>query len=442
MFDMIDCFFNPKSVAVIGASRNPKKFGNVILNNFLSGFTGKVFPVNPNADEINGHKCFHSVSEIKEPIDLAVISIPAPLVPAALKECSLHKVKSCIVITAGFGEVGNKNLDQELLSSIGKMRMIGPNVMGVFDSSTRVDTLFSPKHRQQRPDPGSIAFVSQSGAFGIALLDWCASEGIGISKFVSLGNKLDVNEIDMIDYLSSDNKTKSIALYIEGTSNGRKFYSSLKKAGKPIVVLKAGKTKEGERAVQSHTGSLAGESQVYSGAFRQAGVIEARTIEELFDFSKALSAPKMKGDHIQIITNGGGFGVVATDAIAEHGLKLGKMSDASIKRIHTVAPANATISNPLDLTGDASSLAYKESIVTAMADKHIDAVLVIVLFQIPALDNSIVDVFTVGKKPLFVCATGGEYTQVLKKMIEKNGIPVYPTPDRAVKSLKALHDYQ
>lgn len=220
----LDAFFNPRSVAVIGASRNPHKIGHVILRNFVEEFKGEIFPINPNAKEIIGLKCYPSVKAVRRPIDLAVIAVPAPIVPKVLRECVQKRIKAAIIISGGFGEVGRKDLEDEIVRiAKGRMRIIGPNCLGVFDARTMVDTLFLPRYRLQRPRKGNIAFISQSGAVGSAVIDWAASEGFGISKFISYGNAVDVNEIDLLNYLKSDRATKVICMYLESTKNGREL---------------------------------------------------------------------------------------------------------------------------------------------------------------------------------------------------------------------------
>jgi acetyl coenzyme A synthetase (ADP forming)-like protein len=446
----IDFFFNPKTVAIIGASRYPRKFGRVVFENFIgSDFRGKVYPINPNADKILGEKCYPNIKDVPDDIELVVIALPAKLVVETVKQCIEKGVKAAIILSAGFGEIGNKQAEEEILRlTEGKMRIIGPNVIGIYDTNSHVDTVFNPRYRQERPKKGKIAFVSQSGAFGAAMLDWAAFQGVGISKFISIGNRIDVDEVDLLEYLSHDSQTKSIALYIEGTKNGRHLYEKLKQVTrkKPVIVVKAGKTAEGRKAVSSHTGSMAGESDIYSGMFKQAGALEVSGLEELFDFAKALAyQPLPKHSRIQVITNGGGFGVMTTDAIVKNGLKLAQPSEKTLEKIRNSVPAYASVSNPMDLVGDADSQRYRIALENTLQDKNVDGVIVILLMQISALESDIVDVLIDMndrfKKPLLVCSTGGEFTNIHTKMMEKEGIPTYPTPERAVKAMKALVNY-
>jgi acetyl coenzyme A synthetase (ADP forming)-like protein len=443
----IKYFFNPKSVAVIGASRSPKKFGHVIFKNFVeSEFRGAVYPVNPNADSILGKKSFKSIGDIKDIIDLAVITIPSEKVYDAMKDCVKKGVKSAVIVSAGFAEIGNKEGEDALKKLVkDNMRVIGPNVIGIYDSATGIDTIFNLRYRQKRPPKGSISFVSQSGAFGAAILDWAASENIGMSKFVSLGNMMDVDEVDMIDFLAQDNNTKIITVYLEGSKRPRKLFEVLKNIKKPVIMLKAGKTKEGSIAVSSHTGSLAGEAKLYSGLLKQCGAIEANNSEELFDYAKAFYQPLPQGSRVQIVTDGGGMGVMAADAVIKNGLSLAVPTEGNKEAIRSFIPRYAVVGNIIDLTGDADSKRYENVLDIVMKDTNSDIVLVILLLQISSLQSDIVDVLKKAKKsrkPVFVCMTGGEFTNIHKNLIEELGIPVYPTPERAVRSIKSLVEYK
>lgn len=439
-------FFSPRAVAVVGVSRSPHKLGRIVFDNLTrpAAQAIRVYAINPEVPEIDGHKCYPRVSAIKDKIDLAVIAVPAPAVPAVVADCAKAKVKAAIILTAGFSEIGNTADERAILHAKRKMRIIGPNTMGCYDAYTKLDTIFNPAHRQARPAPGKIAFVSQSGALGAAVLDWCTSERIGISKFASIGNRIDVDEVDLLEYLAKDPHTTAIALYLEGTKRGPALLKALRTIGKrkPIVVLKAGRTPAGARAVMSHTASLAGEPEVWHGALRQARVSEAKGLEDLFDMAKALSEqPTPKGARVAVATNGGGLGVLCTDEIIEQKLQIAQPAKSTLNKIRAVVPQYATISNPLDLTADSTPQMYKLALESLLADKTVDAALVVVLFQVPTMDPQIVDVLASVKrfkKPIVVCATGGEFTTLNRKLLEKAGIPTYPSPDRAVRALAAL----
>lgn len=448
----LSCFFEPKTVAVIGASNQTGSAGYFIMENFVAGkFHGKVFPVNPNHKQIFGLKSFSSVLKIKEEIDLAVICTPAKTVPGIFRECGEKRIPATIIISAGFNETGNNALTLELKKEIKRYpntRCIGPNCLGVLNSFTGVDTLFLPEYRLERPQKGSVSFISQSGALGSAILDWASMQGYGISKFVSYGNALDVDESDLIEYLARDKQTRVIAVYLEGVKNGRKFFETAKKYGckKPIIVLKGGTTKAGSKAALSHTASLAGSSKVFKALFKQTALIEARHLLELFDYARTFARlPKPKGKRIQIITDGGGYGILTADSIELNGMKLAEMSPESIEKIKAKMPSYAIIKNPMDLTGDATNERYETAIQQALLDEKVDMVIVIILYQVPTLNSSIVP--TIAKlnrkkiKPLIVISVGGSYSDLHKRALEKEGVINFSYPNEAVKSLKVLHEF-
>ena len=445
----LDNFFTPKNVAVIGASRNPKKVGHVIFRNFLEGnFNGRVYPVNPNTPEILGQKSYQSMLKIPGKIDLAVITIPAKFVPKALEECGRKKVPAVTIISAGFAEIGNIALEQQLkkIAKKHKLRFLGPNCFGVVSPSSGVDTMFLPKYKLERPKPGSIAYISQSGATLSVVLDFMGMKGYRISKCVSYGNAADIDEADLIEYLAKDPATEVICAYFEGVREGRKFFNVAKKlsAKKPIIVLKGGTTPHGSKATLSHTGSLAGEPQIYSAAFKQAGIVQAEDLEQLFDFARVFSTqPKPHGSKVQIITDGGGYGVLTTDWVVKNNLGLAQMKPLTIQKLKKQLPSHVIVKNPLDLTGDATTERYRLAIDAALNDPGVDMLAIILLFQIPTLTGEVVEVVTEarGKKPIVVIAGGGKYTEALKKPLEDSGIPTFSYPERAVAALRALCDY-
>jgi acetyl coenzyme A synthetase (ADP forming)-like protein len=452
IYEELKPFFNPKAVAVIGASREKGTVGWSIFRNFLESkkFRGKAYPVNPKAKEILNRKCFSKVGDITGDIDMAVIATPAKIVPKVLRECADKGIPGAIIVSSGFSEIGHKHIEAEIqhISLEKNIRVIGPNCLGVFDGHTGVDTLFLPEEKLQRPKAGNIALISQSGAVGSIILDWISSEGYGISKFVSYGNGADLDESDFIEYLAEDDKTDVICLYLEGSKNGRRMYHMIKDAvkEKPVLIIKAGSSKEGTRAVSSHTGSLAGADEVYQAAFKQAGAFRTHDMEKMFDYAQALShQPLPKGGNILVVTNGGGFGVLATDEIISRGLKLAKLGDKSKRTIKRILPSYAGIHNPLDLIGDADSKRYDKVLRTIAKDKNIDAIMIITLFQTVSLDPRIVSVLKsfnkYCKKPKVVCASGGDYSNRMMEEIEATGIPVYNTPAKAADGLYALVKY-
>lgn len=442
----LDSFFNPQSIAVIGASRTQGKIGYTILENIKLSFKGKIYPINPNATEILGLSCYPSVLDIKEPIDLAVIAVPAEIVNKVVEECVKKRIRSIIIISSGFSEIGEKERELELRSiSKGKARIIGPNCLGTYQKG--LDTMFLPIDRLKRPPEGFISFISQSGAVGSALVDLVSNENVGISKFISIGNKVDVNETELLEYLGKDLNTRAIALYIESISNGKDFVEVSKRITKkkPVIAFKAGRTKKGSEAVVSHTGSLAGEAEIYSASFKQAGIIEAQTLDDIFDFSKALaSQPILKDNRIAVVTDGGGFGIIATDTAVKLGLELPRLSPESEKALKNFLPKHAVYNNPIDLTGDATSERYQKTLEIVFKDKNISGVAIMILFQVPLIGDDIIDIIRDCKmhgKPFTVCSTGGSFVLEKNKRLESVGIPVYPMPERAIRSLWSLYEY-
>ena len=447
----LDSFFNAQSIAVIGVSRDPNKVGHVIFRNFIDGgYKGKIFVVNPNAESILNYHAYASILDIPEKIELAIIAVPAESVPKALEECGKKKIKNVIVVIAGFKEVGNHKLEKKLEDVIKKykLRVIGPNALGVFDAYSKIDSLFLPRFRMSRPKEGVISFVCQSGAIGSSVVDLATAEGYGFAKFISYGNAVDVDETDLIEYLGNDEKTKVICLYIEAVKDGRRFLEVCKKVSKkkPIIAIKGGVTEAGAKATLSHTGSLAGSAEIYFGAFKQAGIIHAENLEDMFDFAKILEkCIPPKDGKLMIITNGGGYGILAVDASAKNGTELAELSKETKKELRKQLPPIINIENPLDLVGDATSGRYRICIDACMKDKNVDVLLIIVLVQTPLIATDIVDVLIeandLKKKPIVVVSAGGEYTEVMKRNLEENRIPTYTYPEDAVRAVQKLVKY-
>ena len=448
MKGMLEKFFSPTSVAVIGASHNPTKIGHVIFKNFLERFGGRVYPINVDTSPILGRKVYASIKDVKDKVDLAIIAIRAEAVPEVLEECGEKGVKACVIISGGFSEIGRKDLEEKCKRIAKKygMRVIGPNTAGIYDAYSGVDAMFFPENRMKRPNRGKISFFSQSGAVGSTFMDLMAVEGLGISKFVSYGNAMDVNECDLIEFFGRDKKTEIIAGFLEGVRDGRRFLKVVKQVArkKPVIILKGGKSSVGTRAALSHSASMAGEYLVYSSVFKQTGVIEAKECEEFFDFLKVFSKQKPpKGRRVVIVTNGGGFGVLASDECEKQGLELPEPSDRMKKLLRKVLPPHAVVNNPIDLTGDATAERYLNVLKICMRSKEFDSILLIILLQIPTLGKEIVEFLGKlnMKKPIVCCSAGSEFSKDLIKKVENIGIPVYPTPERAVRALAALTRY-
>lgn len=451
-------FFEPRAVAIIGATDKKGKVGNVIFENFKRNkekgiFKGNIYPVNPKLDEIDGYKVYKSVKELPNDTDLAVISIPAPFVPGTMKDIAEKGIKAVVIITGGFGELGEegKKMEEEILQIAREngIRVIGPNCVGVYVPDTGVDTVFLPDEKMDRPKSGPIAFVSQSGAFAAAMLDWAALAGIGIGKMVSYGNKIDVDDADLMDYFIYDDSIKVVTFYIEGVKDGRKFMEAAKRITKvkPVIALKSGKTEYGAKAASSHTGSLAGADVIYDAVFKQTGILRAEDFEHMFDVAKAFAKCKLpKGDRVGIITDGGGAGVMASDAVAKFGLKMAELSEETIKYLKEHFPPHAVAGNPTDVVGDTDAQRYKYAIEAFVNDPNVDAIVVIVLFQVPLLNEEeiieiLADYAKKSEKPILAVAMGGKKTEHYAKILEEKGVPVYPTPERGVRALAGLVQY-
>ena len=444
-------FFKARSIAVIGASRNPNKIGHVIVKNLLeSGYKGKVYPVNPKVNVLLNQKCYPSVSALPARPDLAVIAVPAEQSLHVIEECGRHGIRHIIMITAGFAEVGNHELDQKLLGIIRKYRLqlIGPNVLGVYDAHSSLDTLFLPRLRLNRPKPGGISFVCQSGAVGSATLDMIAKQGYGCAKFISYGNALSIDETDLIEYLGNDPETDVICLYIEGLKNGRRFMDVCKKVSrkKPIIAVKGGTTQAGTQAALSHTAALAGSADIYKAAFQQSGIMWADSLEDWFDYARILEKSiKPKGKKVMVITNGGGYGILAADAVEKSNLEMASFSPRTKELLRKKFPPLVNIHNPLDLVGDATTQRYADAIEACLQEKNIDMILLIVLYQTPLITSDIVDVIKEAcsqrKKPIIVVSTGGDFTDIHKRSLEESGIPCFTFPERAVQAMRILWDF-
>jgi acetyltransferase len=425
--------FTPKSVAVIGASSSPEKLGFQILKNIRdAGFKGPIYPVNPKATTILDLQCYPSIAAIEGSPELAVIIVPAAAVPTTLHECGAKGVRGAIVISGGFGESGPEGeaLQRQVLEVVRahKMRMIGPNCQGVNN----------PYHGLCASWPlltmrGTIAVVSQSGTVAAALMDWAAQEGIGVSGLVSMGNRADVDEADLIEHFNADPQTRSIAVYIEGVKDGPRFIAAARRATKPIVVLKPGKTEKGRQAAESHTKSLAGRDEVYQGIFRQFGICRAETLHELYDFSKALAyLARPGGRKVLIVTSSGGCGVLAADIAAAEGLDVAALPEIVAAHLRSLLPRHCVVGNPLDLTGDATSHMYKD--VLAAAKASFDAVAVI--FGDPILGAS--EVIDRTSPELVIYLGGAEVEREESRRLHARGVPVFPTPERGMRALAQL----
>ena len=448
----LEHILNPGSIAVVGASENPDKVGHIIFgNNIASGFKGGLYPVNINAEgTIMGYAAHRSVLELKGKVDLAVIAVPAEAVPGVVEECGKAGVKGVVVVSGGFSEVGRKDLQDRIEKTSLKysMPIIGPNCLGVKDMYSNVDTLFLPSAKMDRPVAGGVSFASQSGAVGSTVLDMINSEGFGLARFISYGNAAVVDEVDLLNCLANDDKTRVIVFYLEGVKRGREFIEAARKATlkKPIVVSKGGMTEEGARAAHSHTAALAGSHQAYEAIFRQFGFTVADDIQDLLNLAKIFDTqPLPKGRRVAVLTNGGGTGVLATDALYRNGLKMAELSSGTVKALRKAMPAIVNVRLPLDMAGDADRFRFEAALSALEADPKIDAIMTIALFQTPGADESVaaklIEYGTRKRKPMVVVSMGGAYTRTQRQTIEKGGVPVYESPGEAAKALGALASY-
>lgn len=453
MTDDLDAFFDPGNVAIIGASRDGDKIGHTIMRNFVENrFFGKIYPVNPNADEIMGYSCFDTVQNIDDDVELAVVSVPATIANDVIQDCVDADVDAVIVITSGYEEIGEDGMDradelQEMLDG-SDTRLLGPNCLGVWDAYSGVDTLFLPSYKLKRPPQGDVAIITQSGAFGSTMMDLLADMSVGVSRFISYGNQADVTERELLQWLQDDDKTDAVAVYMEGVSDGEAFVEQAAQVtdDMPVVTLKSGKHDSGQQAISSHTGSLAGSYNVYRGVFKQTGVVEATTTERLFDYTRALAYNQsLDGDRIAVVTNGGGYGVLTADALEERGLTLASFADDTADALQDIVPSYGNVTNPLDLIGDADADRYDAALEHVIHDDNVDGVIVIPLMQPLPLESDVVDtVINVSEeteKPVVACMTGGQYTELHRKNLEQNGIAAYTAPERAADAMQALYQY-
>jgi len=444
---MLDMFFKPEAIAVVGASANPKKLGHGVLANLIeSGFKGGLYPINPKSETILGLQCYPSVLNVPGPIDLVVVVVPSRFVASVLEEAGQKGVRGAIIISAGFKEAGDKGvaMEQELLDIAGRygMRIIGPNCLGIIVPSVPMNASFAAG----MPQSGSIALMSQSGALCTAILDYALAENIGFSHFVSLGNKADVDESALLVDWADDDQTNAIIAYIEGLRDGREFMAAARQAArkKPIIAVKSGRTASGSKAVSSHTGSLAGSDAAYDAGFAQCGVLRAASVQELFDYSTAFAyQPLLKGNRIAIITNAGGPGVMATDALEQNNLVLAELSSDTKATLQAALPAAASVHNPVDVLGDAMADRYATTLRCVLADSGVDGVVVILtpqlMTEVEGTARTLIEAGRNATKPVLSCWMGKQVVSVALGLLAKNQIPNYPFPERAVSALGAMY---
>ncbi|MFX0167723.1 MAG: acetate--CoA ligase alpha subunit [Candidatus Hodarchaeota archaeon] len=449
----LDRIFNPRSIALVGASEKVGSVGNILLRNLIqTGFEGTVYPVNPNHEQVMGIKTYPNVGAISDSVDLAIIATPAKTVAGIVEECGRAKILGIIIISAGFKEIGEegRKLEEEIkvLRKKYNLRIVGPNCFGIIRPRINLNGTFA----ETMPKPGNIAFISQSGALGSAIIDWATKENIGFSNFVSVGSMADVDFGDLIDYFGSDPHTRSILMYMEGITDARKFMSAARHFArtKPIIVVKSGRFTESAKAAASHTGALTGSDLVYDAAFKRAGIVRVEEISDLFNAAEVLGMqPLPQGPRLAIITNAGGPGVMAADALIARGGKLAKLSEATIKKLDKILPLYWSRGNPIDVLGDADAERYRAVLDLCLADPNIDGILIIFTPQAvtaaSAIATSVVrmcDLRGGCKKTILTSFIGGEKISEANQIFAESGYPTYWTPEQAIATYMYMCKYK
>lgn len=455
----VDRFFAPRAVAIIGASRHPGHIGQIVVEQMVAAkYPGRLYLVNPKAAEedmhIMGIKTYASLRDTGGSVDLAIIAVPAQFAPAAMEDCVAKQVRNAIVVSGGFREAGPEGIELEKrvmeIARRGNIRVLGPNCLGTFSAKHHIDTLFLPARTTPRPGPGRIAFLSQSGSVGGAVLSFAFKDGIGISRFVSFGNAADIDEGDLIDYLEDDEDTTVTGLYLESVTRGRKFMEVCRRACrvKPFIVIKAGRSAAATRAVSSHTGSLAGTDRIYDAAFESTGIIRVKSLEEFFDAALALAnQPPTKGKRIGVITSGGGFGIMMLDALSDHGLEAPELSAKLQERLHAKLPYFYSVRNPIDLTGSATAEQFAFALNILLDSGEVDGLVLIPLYMTPLLDaeqvnRSIIEASKRSKKPIIVVSVpANEEIRHRMQALRLAGVPAYDFPLSGARGMASLVQY-
>jgi acetyltransferase len=445
-----ESFFNPKSIAIVGASRQKSKVGYELLASIMgAGYKGKIYPVNPQADTIEGLKCYPALESIQQVPELVIIIIPAKIVPAIMRQCAKIGTRAVIIITAGFKEVGKegRELEEQIIQTARQagIRVIGPNCLGVIVPANKLNASFGG----DLPAAGSIAYLSQSGALLAAILDMANANGIGFSKLISIGNKADIDELDVIKALGADPDTKVMAGYLESISDGNAFVREAERIcyDKPILLMKSGGTEAGAKAASSHTGSLAGSETAYESAFERAGIIRCDSIKQQFDYAQALAnQPLPAGSRVAVITNAGGPGIMAADAIERKGLTFAKINDQTMSKLSSALPPAANLYNPIDVLGDALAERYEFALSVILDDPNVDIVLVLLtpqaMTEAAATAEVIVNIsHRRPLKPIFACFLGAKKVAEGVRILREGKIPQYDATDSAVASIKVMSNY-
>ncbi len=447
--DDIERFFSPQSIAVAGASRNPRKLGYVILDNLQRGrYAGALFPVNPTAERILGLTTYRTMLDLPDTPDLAILTVPARAVAEVLEQCGERGVRAAVLVTAGFRETGpeGREAEEELLTIARRrgIRLVGPNSVGIVNTAVGMNATFA----ETVPFQYEVSMFSQSGAVATAILDWARSINVGFSKFVSLGNMADLNEVDFLEYLGRDPETKLIVGYLEGITDGRRLFEVARDVtpSKPVILMKVGGTEAGARAARSHTGALASSEAVVDAAFSQAGIIRATTMAEFFDHVLCFSyAPLPRGPRVAIVTNAGGPGVMAADALERFGLQLAQLAPETGAGLASALPPAAATANPVDVLGDAGSDRYQAALELVRDDPGVDGIIALLTPQRVTEPEQTARVISYlareQAKPLLAVFMGGDAVSRARSLLDEAQVPVYAYPERAVRALAALVRY-
>ncbi len=452
--DKLDAIFSPESIAVIGASTTKGKVGHDIFANILyGGYQGTLYPVNPKAKSILSVKCYKDISNIEDPIDLGMIILPPKRALEAVKGCIEKEVKGIVIVSAGFKEVGGEGarIENEIagLCKEAGVRLVGPNCLGVINPSP--DVSLNASFSARMPKPGHVSFISQSGALCTAVLDFAQDRGFGFSKFVSIGNKADVDELDLLRYYHKDPETEVVMMYMEELGRtSEEFISEVRQMTSypdvtPVLAIKSGSSDAGARAAASHTGSLAGSDAIYDAIFSQSGILRCRTVNELFDYAQVYAAKKYPAsDRVAIVTNAGGPGIIATDMSEQSGLKLARFSDETVRELHKYLPSTANFHNPVDVIGDAAKDRYENTLATVLSDPDVEGVLIILTPQSMTdaigTAEAILNISRKSDKPVVCCFMGVVDVSDGVKLLQKNNIPVYHFPESAARALGAVRE--
>ena len=440
-------FFAPRGVAVIGASTDPAKLGYRLAHNLVeSGYRGGAYFVNPKGGSLLGHEMFRTIADIPDPVDLAVLLIPASIVPQTLRDCGERGIRAVIISSGGFKETGAEGAALELeclnIARQYDMRLLGPNCVGVIDTHVPFDTSFLPP---PGPLAGDMAFVSHSGVICDVAIDWARSLGFGVSLLVSLGNQADVTETDVLAPVAADPHTRVITLYLEGVGDGPRFVVEASRASrqKPVVAIKLGRSAGGQRAAASHTGAMVGQDHAYEAAFRRAGVMRANTSEELYDWSRALAWCSLPdGRQVGILTMAGGAGVIAADAVESYGLHLTDLQEATQAAMRTVLPAAASVRNPVDMLGSATPDQYVFCLKAMLADPGVQSLLVIIppppMGTAEAIAEAIIPLIKGVNKPVVLALIGGNLVSKAARLLRAAHLPEYAFPESAASALAVL----